>query len=73
MTLPFELENKSVADSDDSNSLTNQVIEELLTVRSELKKKGEYSLSDEIRNKLNSFGVEVKDSKDGFSFKIVNK
>lgn len=71
--LPFELENKSVADSDDSNSLTNQVIEELLTVRSELKKKGEYSLSDEIRNKLNSFGVEVKDSKDGFSFKIVNK
>ena len=71
--LPFELENKTASDSSDDTSLTNQVIEELLTVRSELKKKGEYSLSDEIRNKLNSFGVEVKDSKDSFSFKIVNK
>jgi cysteinyl-tRNA synthetase len=47
------------------------LIEQMIEQRSVAKKEKNYSLADEIRNKLKELGVELKDSKEGTTYKIV--
>ncbi len=50
--------------------LTSKLVDLLLTIRLEVKKKKDFELSDRIRDDLNSFGITVKDKKDGFEWEI---
>ncbi|MEM0480996.1 MAG: cysteine--tRNA ligase [Candidatus Aenigmatarchaeota archaeon] len=47
-----------------------QLINDILKIREELRKRGIYDLSDEIRVKLNNFGIEVFDTKEGPKWRI---
>lgn len=60
----FDNLNKAVADS-----IENQLIEILLNIRSKLKQQKLYSLADSIREELQKLGVDIKDSKEGTTFK----
>jgi len=50
--------------------LTSKLVDLLLTIRLEMKKKMDFELSDRIRDDLNSFGITVKDKRDGFEWEI---
>ena len=50
--------------------LASKLVDLLLTVRLEVKKKKDFGLSDRIRDELNGFGIAVKDKKDGFEWEI---
>ncbi|MBI1937288.1 MAG: cysteine--tRNA ligase [Ignavibacteriales bacterium] len=52
-----------------SASLENEVIELLLSVRNILKKEKNFPLADQIRNDLNKLGIELKDGKEGTTYK----
>jgi cysteinyl-tRNA synthetase len=39
-------------------------------MRLEAKRNKDWAASDKIRNALNSFGFEIKDTKDGFEWKL---
>lgn len=52
-----------------SNSIENDLITVLIDLRQKLKAEKNYFLADEIRNKLTSLGVELRDSKEGTTFK----
>lgn len=62
--------------NNDSNKgdsdLTEKLISLLLDVRLKLKLEKNFALADAIRNKLSEFGVVVKDTKEGSTFKITN-
>ena len=45
-------------------------IDLLLTIRQEAKQRKDWETSDKIRNQLTSFGFEIKDTKDGFDWKL---
>ena len=47
-----------------------KVIEILLVIRNELRKRKDYELSDKIRKKLNEIGVEIKDENGKSSYKL---
>jgi cysteinyl-tRNA synthetase len=50
--------------------LSGELIDVLLKLRTELKARKEFSLSDRIREELARLGVVVKDTKDGFEWEI---
>ena len=54
----------------DDSELTGKLIEMLLEQRLQAKKNKDFALSDKIRNELSSLGVQVKDTKDGYEWKI---
>jgi len=62
----FEVEDKSFGEDLDTNYI-EQKIEERIVAKSE----NNYSLADEIRDELKALGVELKDSKEGTTYKIV--
>jgi cysteinyl-tRNA synthetase len=47
-----------------------QAIDLLLNIRLEAKKNKDWATSDKIRNELSALGFEIKDTKDGFEWKI---
>ena len=59
--------NKTVAGDD---KLTSDLIELLITLRTEAKQNKNYKLSDTIRDRLKELGVVLQDSKEGTSYKI---
>ncbi len=50
--------------------LVSKLVDLLLNIRLEVKKKKDFELSDRIRDELASFGIEVRDKKDGFEWEI---
>ncbi len=58
------------AEKKETGNLTSKLVDLLLNIRMEVKKKKDYELSDRIRNELASFGITVKDRKDGFDWEI---
>jgi cysteinyl-tRNA synthetase len=50
--------------------LVNDLIELLITLRTEAKQNKNYQLSDIIRDRLKELGVVLQDGKDGTSYKI---
>jgi len=61
------LKHEELTASDDG-SLKN-VVDLLLNLRIEAKKKKDFETADQIRNKLQDLGFEIKDTKDGFEWK----
>jgi cysteinyl-tRNA synthetase len=58
---------KSVTDKPDS-LLENKLIEILIDIRFKAKKEKNFSLADEIRDKLSGMGITIKDTKDGTDY-----
>ena len=56
--------------SNSNNQILSDVIEMILKERVEAKKRKDFELSDRLRNNLTSLGVEIKDTKDGFEWKL---
>jgi len=56
---------------EESSSLQNDLIELLIKLRNEARQEKNFKLGDKIRDELNAMGVQLKDSKEGTSFKIV--
>lgn len=54
----------------DDNSLSD-VVDLLLNMRLEAKKNKNFEMADQIRNKLQDLGFEIKDTKDGFEWKKI--
>ncbi len=52
------------------DKLVNDLIELLITLRTEAKQNKNYQLSDTIRDRLKELGVVLQDSKEGTSYKI---
>jgi cysteinyl-tRNA synthetase len=63
---------KSEADNDTDNSKLEGVVNMLIGMRNEARANKNFSLSDEIRNKLADLGIELKDSKEGTTFSTHN-
>ncbi len=57
-----------VEEKKEMGDLAARLVDLLLTIRMEVKNKKDYELSDRIRNELTSFGITVKDKKDGFEW-----
>lgn len=57
----------NVAESSDAY---HKAIDLLLNIRLEAKKNKDWATSDKIRNELTALGFEIKDTKDGFEWKI---
>lgn len=57
-------------DENRSTSITDDLIDMMLTLRKELKKNKLYALSDQIRSQLLEKGVVVKDTPDGFEWEM---
>ncbi|MDR1740114.1 MAG: cysteine--tRNA ligase, partial [Bacteroidales bacterium] len=55
-----------------STGKLNEVMQLLLDLRQEAKNKKDFALSDSIRDKLTSKGIQIMDSKDGASWQIKN-
>ena len=64
--MDFDVEDKSVSEDLDTNYI-EQKIEERIAAKNEKN----YALADEIRDELKALGVELKDSKEGTTYKIV--
>ncbi len=47
-----------------------KAIDLLLTIRQEAKQRKDWALADRIRNELTALGFEIKDTKDGFEWKL---
>ena len=60
------LENQ-IVQTDDKSS---QLIELMLSMRTEAKNNKNYALSDQIRNQLNDIGITIKDGKEGTTYSI---
>jgi len=45
--------------------ILDEVIKLLLDIRSEAKRKGDFTTSDKIRNNLKALGIEIRDTKEG--------
>ena len=54
----------------ETEDLTARLIDLLLNIRLEVKKKKDFELSDRIRKELSEFGIAVKDKKDGFEWEF---
>lgn len=53
-----------------TNEAYKQAIDMLLNMRLEAKRNKDWATSDKIRNELTALGFEIKDTKDGFEWKI---
>ena len=53
-----------------SNSLTSSEIEQLILSRNKAREIKDFKKADEIRDKLESIGVTLEDSKDGTAWKM---
>ena len=58
-------------ESQDSGKL-EKVVEMLIAMRNEARANKDWALSDTIRDKLSALGIQLKDSKDGTTYTIVN-
>lgn len=63
--------NFDVEESKDSKDIDTNLIEQMIEQRTAAKEEKNYALADEIRNKLKELGVELKDSKEGTTYRIV--
>ena len=54
----------------ESSEAYHKAIDLLLNIRLEAKKNKDWATSDKIRNELTAIGFEIKDTKDGFEWKI---
>ncbi len=54
----------------ETEDLSARLVELLLNIRLEVKKKKDFELSDRIRDELSEFGIVVKDKKDGFEWEF---
>ena len=54
----------------EKDQILNNVVELLLNLRVEAKSKKDWQTADRIRDGLNSLGIEVKDTKEGFEWKL---
>jgi cysteinyl-tRNA synthetase len=61
---------KSESESSNGNEAYKKAIDLLLNMRLEAKQNKDWATSDKIRNELTSLGFEIKDTKDGFEWKI---
>jgi cysteinyl-tRNA synthetase len=48
----------------------DDLMEIILKIRSEAKARKDFTSSDEIRDRLKSIGIEIKDSKEGSTFQV---
>ncbi|NQU84913.1 MAG: cysteine--tRNA ligase [Mariniphaga sp.] len=60
---------ENIAESN-NDSVLNSVVDLLLNLRIEAKANKNWVLSDKIRDELNSLGVEIKDTPDGFEWNL---
>ena len=56
--------------TNESSDAYHNAIDLLLNIRLEAKKNKDWATSDKIRNELTALGFEIKDTKDGFEWKI---
>lgn len=61
---------KEINSSDSREEAYGQVVDMLLQQRVKAKANKDWATADEIRNKLTELGFEVKDTKDGFEWKL---
>jgi cysteinyl-tRNA synthetase len=61
---------KSESDTSAGNEAYKKAIDLLLNMRLEAKQNKDWATSDKIRNELTALGFEIKDTKDGFEWKI---
>jgi len=61
---------KSENDAGSGNEAYKKAIDLLLNMRLEAKQNKDWATSDKIRNELTALGFEIKDTKDGFEWKI---
>jgi len=54
----------------DEKQLLGGIIDLILNLRLEAKNHKDWAMADKIRDRLNSLGIEVKDTKDGYEWKI---
>jgi cysteinyl-tRNA synthetase len=59
-----------LSDVDSSTEAYKKAIDLLLDIRLEAKSNKDWTTADKIRNQLESFGFDVKDTKDGFEWKL---
>jgi len=58
------------ADATGAKDVLPQVMDLLLDLRMQARKNKDFALSDQIRDRLAEFGIQVKDGKDGSSWKV---
>jgi cysteinyl-tRNA synthetase len=63
--------NFNVEDKIENKNIDVKVIQQMIEERTKAKNEKDYALADEIRKKLKALGVELKDSKEGTTYKIV--
>ncbi len=56
--------------TDSSSDVLKNVVDLLLQMRLEAKQNKDFKTSDRLRNELNSFGIEIRDKKDGFEWDL---
>ncbi|MFA6581791.1 MAG: DALR domain-containing protein, partial [Paludibacter sp.] len=61
---------KSETEVSTGNEAYKKAIDLLLNMRLEAKQNKDWATSDKIRNELTALGFEIKDTKDGFEWKI---
>ena len=61
---------KTQNEANESSDAYHKAIDLLLNIRLEAKKNKDWATSDKIRNELTALGFEIKDTKDGFEWKI---
>ena len=64
--MKFEIEDETA-----NSEIDTDFIQSMIDKRTDAKKEKNYSLADEIRDELQSLGVELKDSKEGTTYKVV--
>lgn len=61
---------KTCADNTSGTEAYQKAIDLLLNIRLEAKRNKDWATSDKIRNELTALGFEIKDTKDGFEWKL---
>ena len=64
--------NKRTGKSQD-NDIYKEVVDLLLNIRLDSKKNKDFQTSDKIRDELTKLGFTIKDTKDGFEWKLEDK
>lgn len=54
----------------EGNDLSSEIIDAVLNIRLEAKKRRDFDTADQIRDALTNLGIEIKDKKDGFEWKM---
>jgi cysteinyl-tRNA synthetase len=65
----IDLEKRQIGGS----SIEKELIELLIRLRNDARKEKNFALSDKIRNGLNELGIELKDTKEGTTYKKLSK